>query len=740
MSSKRASRKRRADRAKAAPGPLPIRAASGPSLIRLTADGGERVEWAADVAAADGKPAPKKFSMTAYTGGAMKVGFGWPVVVDLAGMSVPRQDIPALRQHDPERIVGHTDSVEVLATKVKVSGVVSGAGDAADEVKATAANGFPWQVSIGASVEKLEFVERGETAKANNRTFAGPVYIARQTTLAEVSFVPLGADGATSATVAAQSQGGSAMDFNAWVQAKGFDPAALSEQQRKFLLAQFEAEQKGERPAQNPAPQPPPPVSRLDAAADVENYRKTVVAEQLRVTEIARICGRYDRPKVWVGADGSLAYGGEAGAGVDLEAHAIAAGFDEKTTEVHALRADRARVAAPRHGGTGRPATVRADVLECAVLMARGLPGVEKAFKPETLEAAHKEHRNIGLQSLVMMAATANGYAATPGERIHNGNIREVLGHAFPRVKAAASTFSLSGILGNVANKELLAGYTEEDMTWREIAAVKSVSNFHAVTSYRMLDDMEYEEVGPDGKIKHGTVGQESYTRQAKTYAKMFALTRQDIINDDLGAFDDLRTRLGRGSAQKFNNLFWTNFLANHSTFFTTARTNYITGATTTLLTDGVGLGLALKAFRQMKSPSSVTANDSGKRIGGRPEILLVPPELEYAADQLFMGEKLTESTGNGPTNTYRNKYRPVVCPWLSDSAFTGYSATAWYLLRSPSIAPMMVVSFLNGMQTPTVESADADFDTLGVQFRGFHDFGCDQAEYLCGIKSKGAA
>ena len=53
---------------------------------------------------------------------------------------------------------------------------------------------------------------------------------------------------------------------------------------------------------------------------------------------------------------------------------------------------------------------------------------------------------------------------------------------------------------------------------------------------------------------------------------------------------------------------------------------------------------------------------------------------------------------------------------------------------------PMIVVSFLNGMQTPTVESAEADFNTLGIQFRGYHDFGCDFAEYLCGVKSKGAS
>ncbi len=51
-----------------------------------------------------------------------------------------------------------------------------------------------------------------------------------------------------------------------------------------------------------------------------------------------------------------------------------------------------------------------------------------------------------------------------------------------------------------------------------------------------------------------------------------------------------------------------------------------------------------------------------------------------------------------------------------------------------------VIVSFLFGQEGPKVESADADFDTLGVQFRGVIDFGCDMAEYTAGIKVKGAA
>ncbi|MFN9294969.1 MAG: hypothetical protein ACK6EB_43385, partial [Planctomyces sp.] len=114
----------------------------------------------------------------------------------------------------------------------------------------------------------------------------------------------------------------------------------------------------------------------------------------------------------------------------------------------------------------------------------------------------------------------------------------------------------------------------------------------------------------------------------------MFSLTRRDIINDDLGAFDDLRVRLGRGAARRLNRLVWTTFLANHTTFWTSARTNYIEGATTNLLTDGVGLSLGVKAFRQRKSPLVTGAEESSRMtLGGRATKLLVPPELEAVAE-----------------------------------------------------------------------------------------------------------
>jgi hypothetical protein len=172
-----------------------------PSGLRLCG-ASEALELLAEAAGPNGSKL-RPFAMTAYTGAAMRVdGFGLPVVVDLAGMKVPGQRLPILRQHNPDRIVGHSEKIEVTAQRLRVSGVISGVGPDAQEVLSLAGNSFPWQASLGADVGQMERVEKGADAKANGRVFAGPVYVARQTTLGEVSFVPMGADGQTAATVA----------------------------------------------------------------------------------------------------------------------------------------------------------------------------------------------------------------------------------------------------------------------------------------------------------------------------------------------------------------------------------------------------------------------------------------------------------------------------------------------------------------------------------------------------------
>lgn len=643
-----------------------------PEKLWLTAT----MQFAADEAAkaGDGTPPLPRFNMVAYTGGSMRLAeWKHPVVVDLAGMAIPSQNRPIRVGHNTDRLVGHTHAIAQESGRLVASGVLSIPGPDTERVIAGSRNGFPWQASIGARVDQFEFVKEGQVAAANGREFPGPVVIVRKSTLGEISFVDLGADGNTSASVAASARETSTMTT---------------------------------------ATSPTQDLAAAAAADAVTAVRTATANESKRIAAIRKIF---------------------AGEFADVEAQAIGEGWDEVRAELEHLRIKRPAAPAINAGGQGgMPA---ADVIEAALCKTLRTPNREKLFREETLDAADKRFSGLGLQELVVMAAQANGY--TGRMVVNRETIRVIFRAAFGQVQAGFSTLSLPGILSNVANKELLGGFMEEDQTWREVSVVKSVSDFKQVTSYRMLDDMEYEQLAPDGEIKHGGVSEESYTRQVHTYAKMFSLTRDKIIDDDLGAFEDIRTRLGGGAARRFNNVFWQRFLDN-ATFFTNARANYLAGATTALDINGTGLQAGILAFRKLKSPD-------GKRLGGLPTILLVPPELQFIAQRLH--QSTTVNTGGASANDsvpsdniHAGKYRPVVCDWLSDPTFTGQSAKAWYLFRAPTILAPVVVSFLDGVQTPTVDMAEADFNQLGVQFRGYHDFGVDQAEWLSGIKVKGEA
>ena len=522
------------------------------------------------------------------------------------------------------------------------------------------------------------------------------------------------------------------MDYSQWLAAAGLEESTLTDAQKASSRAKFDAA-KADKLKAGAGGDIDPPAFDLDGLK-VE-YAKLEAAVEKFTFEAA---GKVPADKLSELKAGAMTKGLELKASALQQEWAPQRFAVESMPIVTELRLGLLKAEAPRgpavHAGTHEMSDL---ILRAAVSQRLNLPGHEKEFKDEVLQQAHTAFRGrIGLQQLLLIGAAQNGYQCGPWARVDDGNMRDVIEFAFPpRIlrAAGASVLSLPGILSNVANKQLLQGFMEEDQTWRAIAQTKTVTDFKAVTSYRMLDNMEYEELAPDGTMRHGQVGEESYTRQARTYAKMFSLTRTDIINDDLGAFDDLRSRLGRGAAKKFNKVFWAEFV-NNSTFFTAARGNALTGATTNLGTDLVGLALGVAAFDDLKS-AAVPPATVGERIGGSPTILLVPPELHPTAEMIY---KDIGSVTVGGVNIYSGKYRPVKAWQLSDSNYTGYSATAWYLLRDPSILAAMVVSFLNGQQSPTVESADASFDRLGVDFRGYHDFGCDQAEFLCGVRVRG--
>lgn len=699
-------------------------------------------------AAEQGKP--RTFRIEAYTGEPLNL--YWPhdapVVIDLATADISAQQIPALYDHIPskENVVGQVNSLTIEGQNKTPPLVAEGiftptrSDDNSSHIVAMADAGYRWQASVGGDPKSMEKIEAGNSVEVNGRTYNGPVYVARGVVFREVSFVVLGADRRTNAVVARIK--GAAMTFEEWLVKIGFsDQSTMDEVQKANLMDLYRKEYPEEDTgAESVAAEGETGAEEEDEEMSVTarnrkskiiannrdsiaEYRRAQAAETERVNAIRAACSSFKNPRIKVGE-------GVNRKDVSLEAHAIEHGWDAARTRTEAelaqLRAER-----PTNGvsfvlGAGSKDVNSHSVIEAAIAQSGRLQGLEKAYNTATLEAAHKTYKGrLGLQQLLLEAAYQGGY---DGPINVKGNLRPVL-------QAAFSTHTISGILSNIANKFLLQGFMNVDSTWRLISAIRSVSDFKTVTSYRMTGAFQFDKVGSTGEIKHGTAAEESFTNQAETYAKMFSVTRKDIINDDLGALTALPQRIGRGAALKLNDVFWTAFLAN-SDFFKTANSNYFSGGTTNL--SSASLDTAYQKFMKQVDPD-------GKPLGIMPAILLLPPELAVTGSQLM--ESQVDNSGGASTtdripnkNVWQGRFQNGVTPYLSNTSYTGYSTTAWYLLASPSDLATVEVAFLDGAEVPTVEESDADFNVLGIQMRGYFDFGVSLQDYRGGVKSKGAA
>jgi hypothetical protein len=366
---------------------------------------------------------------------------------------------------------------------------------------------------------------------------------------------------------------------------------------------------------------------------------------------------------------------------------------------------------------------VNDQVVEAAICLSAKLPDPDKHYSEQTLDAANKHFRSgVTLGELLLMKARANGFTGYNVRR----NLREVLQLAF-------STNDISGITSNIANKFILEGWLSFEDTCMRVSSKRAVSDFKINTSYRLTGNQTYELVPPGGEIKHGTLGDEAYTNKADTYAHMLGITRTDIINDDSSALTEVPRRLGRGSKIKLNDVFWTEFLDNAS-FFAVGNNNYASGATTALGIDS--LTTAEQKFFDQTDPN-------GDPLGVNPAILLVPNGLFVTGTSLMNSTELRNTTGSTKypvNNPHAGKFRVERSSYLANSNYTGYSALKWYLLADPQDLPVIEIVFLNGNEQPTVETADADFNTLGIQMRGYHDFGVAKQEYRGGVAMKGEA
>jgi hypothetical protein len=61
-------------------------------------------------------------------------------------------------------------------------------------------------------------------------------------------------------------------------------------------------------------------------------------------------------------------------------------------------------------------------------------------------------------------------------------------------------------------------------------------------------------------------------------------------------------------------------------------------------------------------------------------------------------------------------------------------------MLADPEVLPMIEIAALNGRVEPIIEQANAEFDVLGIQMRGYADVGVALQEYRAAVYADGGS
>ena len=616
------------------------------------------------IASAGKKPQVKGI---AYSGGKMNLGgWGQPVVVDLAGMSIP-ENLPLLANHF-NHITGRVGLITaaVVEGKLEITGEIVAEGEESKAIVSQAQAGADWQLSIGAEVVTAELVEEGSNRVINGTEHAGPFYHVTKSNLREVSVVAVGADKSTKMQVTATANLTGAIPMN----------------------------------TKNTPPKTP-------NADDIK--AEAVKAERERVTAIRAIC---------------------AGECAEVEEEAIKAGWTPEETTSKVLATIRAKrpSAAPNVIVKETP-KLDAKAIEAALCLRAGISESDtlKDYGEQVVEAA-ADQRDMPLQSVLAECVRLEGMSAP--RAFGNDTIR-----------AAFSTVSLPGILSNVANKKLLQSFRSQPIIATKLCSEGDLSDFKEADRFRLTDMGDLVPLAPDGEIKHSSLTEESAKNQLDTYAKMFSLTRKMIINDDLNAFLQVPVAMGNRAARLIDQLFFKRLLANPTqidgqALFHAKHGNLLTGASSALSADSLkkGMQLFMDQVDADKQPISV-----------EPKYLLVPTALKYSAIELTRGATLimagSDNTVRPAINVLADEGLQVVSsPYLANASYTGASDAAWYLFGQPGQVDTFEIGYLRGRRTPTVESADTDFNTLGKQFRVYFDIGIREQDHRGMVKSNGKA
>lgn len=342
-----------------------------------------------------------------------------------------------------------------------------------------------------------------------------------------------------------------------------------------------------------------------------------------------------------------------------------------------------------------------------AVLMAAGIPVAEPAPGANELRG----------YSMIELAR----------ESLQREDLKDNFGDNMELARQAInSTSTFPAIMANLANKSVMTGFNEAETTFQIWAGKGSNRDFKEAARVALSEAGNLELVPEGGQFQQDFLGEASARTKVATYGKLFSLTRQAIINDDLGLFSKIATKYGSAAKRLVNKMVYAQLTGNvkmqdNVALFDAKHGNVATTG------EALSVKAIAKAITAMRRQKGITGDAT---LNITPKYLVVPPELEMVAYQIVNSTAAVDGVNSGVVNPYKGRFVVVADAELTDP-------DAWYLVADASQHDTIEVTYLNGVETPRLETRQG-FDVDGIEYKVAFDCGVSALDFRGVFKNAG--
>lgn len=296
--------------------------------------------------------------------------------------------------------------------------------------------------------------------------------------------------------------------------------------------------------------------------------------------------------------------------------------------------------------------------------------------------------------------------------------------------RALTTAADFPALLAAAANKMLLAGYRIAQPTYRMLFRRRDFRDFRPHHHLRAGHFPSLLPLAEGGEIQVGTISESKEQVTLTTFARRVRVTRQMLVNDDLGAFTDFGAMIGRRIADFENATAYgvvntangdgPTLIAGDAPVFGTGAARANKAATES------GLDLSSLAAGRAAIMRQRTLDGIPIAIGERMR-LLVGPNQELAARQLTVAVHADDVTRE---NVYADMIEPIVEPQIPSNR--------WYLFAHPETTPVYVYGYLDGADAPRVGTAPVQ-GVDGIEISVLFDFGVGAVDWRGGWFNPGS-